>query len=606
MTKYLSNTSKIINYSHTLFAAGVIASGLSYLVSPADAAPVLSIKNQATASYEEQNDLINDRPRVINTVSNTIEIAIGEVAGITVSQNGITDDKGVGISSINPSKTIYVYFDVTNIGNDGTKIFVPNKATLNGAGRVEKIQYFDASANNWIDIVGTGFSSDNLDKNKAIKVRIIVKINDGASGNLSVSLGKTAPVSNRQNIEIINANIDTLKTSDRVFTIDNNDSIEDEIAGIPNNGTREAMNTQTISIIQIEAILNGTKDNPAAQGVGNDNNQDYTNKSILTSVQRGEVLNPPVIGFTNTIENSTSQSADIKILPVLKTDEMLPNGTTITLRDSQRPTADFDVVFTVINGAVVPNNSNKKTLVVPQVPSIFKLNRTASTFRSFSFANIDRPQTNSVKLVAGNNLDRLGLEISQTNLVSNTSYITAIDLPNGTEVLKPYAIKLIAFIDQNNDDLPNATELQNTTIDRAYTGFIDVFKESRVLDIDNRTVLKDFSPAPKLAKTGQYLEYRITFKNISPNTVDANGSQGISAANFTIIEDGYSTPNNWGGLTENDPNSAIVSVGSVAFTRSDKTTTTTIDPRVTKYIHSVGTLAPQSQGTFIFRRRISQ
>ncbi len=613
MIKYPNNISKIINYSHTLFAAGLIASGLSYLGSPADAAPILSIKNQATASYEDQNEPIDNQPKIINTVSNTIEIAVGEVAGITISQKGITDDKGVSISSINPGKTIYLYFDVTNIGNDGTKIFVPNKATLTGGGSLDKIQYFDEATNSWTNISDAGFSSGNIDVKKVLKVRIVVKINDGASGDLRVSLGKTSPTLNRQNIEIVNANIDSLKTSDRVFTIDNNDAIDGEIAGIPNNGTREAMDTQTISIVQVEAIFNGTKDNPEAQGIGNDNNQDYTNKSILTSVQRGDVLNPPVIGFTNTIENSTAESADIKILPVLKTDEMLPNGTTITLRDTQRPTADFDVVFTVTNGAIVPVNANKSTLVLPQVPSIFKLNKIASRLNSISryfpeldLAKIDRLKSNSVKLIASTNLEKLSLGISQTIAIANTSYITAIDLPNGTEVLKPYAIQLIAFIDQNNDNLPNPTELQNKTTDRVYTGFIDVVKESRVLDFDNTTVLKDFSTAPKLAKSGQYLEYRITFKNISPNTSDANGSKGISAANFTIIEDGYSTPNNWGGLTENAPNSVTVSVGSVAFSRSDKTATTAIDPRVTKYTHSVGTLAPQSQGTFIFRRRISQ
>ncbi len=621
MKKYPNDIPKIINYSHTLFGAGLIASNLTYLISTADAAPILSIKNQATASYEEQNDLVNNRPRVINTVSNSIAVTVGEVAGITISQKGITNDRDGSIFISNPGQTIYVYFDVTNIGNDGTKIFVPNKATLTGGGRVDKIQYFDETTSGWINIPDAGFTSGNIDVKKVLKVRIVVKVNDGSSGNLSVSLGKTSPTLDRQNIQIVNANIDTLKKSNRVFTIDNNDSIDNEIAGAPNNGTREAMDTQTISIIQPdgivigprEAILNGPKDNPAAQGVGKDNNQDYTNKSILTSVQRGEVLNPPVIGFTNTVENRTFALADTKIMPVLKADEMLPNGTTITLRNSQYSTADFDVVFTVINGAIVPANASKPTLVLSQFPNIFILNRTKnklnSTSRYFSTldsGNIDRLRTNPVKLIAATNLEELSLDIAQVPTSTKTSYITAIDLPDGTEVLKSYAIQLIAFVDRNNDDLPDPTELQNKTTDRVYTGFIDVFKESRVFATDGVTVLKDFSTSPKLAKSGEYLEYRVTFKNISPNTPDADGSKGISAANFTIIEDGYSAPNNWGGLTENDPNSATVSVGSVAFSRSDKTATTTIDRRVTKYIHSVGTLLPQAQGTFIFRRRISQ
>jgi hypothetical protein len=779
------------NYSRPLFAAGLIASGLLYSIVPVLAAPIPSIDNQATATYEDPLNPptttdIND-PRRINTVSNLIRITIDEVAGITVKQKGITDDKDVNISTtVKSGNTVYFRFDLTNIGNDGSKIFVPNKAGLTGAGTVQRLQYLD-DVNVWKDIADGGLISGNIPRDNSLKIRVPVKVNDGASGDLSVSLGKTTVIANSQNIEIVSANINTLKTSDRVFTIDNDDTVDAEIVGAPGNGTREAMDTQTITIgkqpqafatikesdgtyvasdrsitynlsVKVEdtvpkgagdvvaadlvgvtvpglkepgilisdaipvgtkfasavvpngwilvyqygstigatdradtsiwsltppdantndtlrrvgfilpngritkgdtvdgfqlkltiidpftttqvlniaqlfgnspanpnditdktpntnlpvvdesgdlnpndfnadgtpgpkdpitgrplvkpgfgdttaiigkfiitpinpgTIVNGTKGNPDAKGDGNDNNQDFTNKSIITPVDAGSGFDPTIIGFTNTVKNITGVPLDIKIIPTLRTDEILPDGTILTLRDPKKVIPD--VVFTVKGGKFVADDATKPTFVIPQVPS------------------------------------------QQT-----VEYITGIDLPKGTDALKGYAVELVAFIDRNNDNLVGTNELTNKTIDRVYTGFITVLKESRVLDTDNKKVISDFSAETKskLAKPGQYIEYRLTFKNISPIVPAGSSSKGLSATNFTIIEDGFISPNNWAGLTENDPNSATVSVGTLTFSLSDKTNTTTVDRKVTKYTHSIGTLAPQATGTFTFRRQVSK
>jgi hypothetical protein len=242
---------KLVNYTRPLFATGLIASSLVYSIAPALSAPIPSIDNQATASYEDplnppKTTDIND-PRRINTVSNLIRITIAEVAGITVKQKGITDDKDLNISTVKSGNLVYFRFDLTNIGNDGTEIFVPNKAGLTGAGTVQRLQYFDA-INGWKDILDGGLISGNIPRDNVLKIRVPVKVNDGASGDLSVSLGKTPTIPNSQNTEIVNANINTLKSTDRVFTIDNDDTADGEIPGAPGNGTREAMDTQTITI----------------------------------------------------------------------------------------------------------------------------------------------------------------------------------------------------------------------------------------------------------------------------------------------------------------------------------------------------------------------
>jgi hypothetical protein len=782
---------KLINYAHPLFATGLITSSLAYSIAPAISAPIPSIDNQATATYEDplnppKTSDIND-PRRINTVSNLIKITIAEVAGITVNKKGTTDDKDLNISTVKSGDTVYFRFDLTNSGNDATKIFVPNKAGLVGDGNIQRIQYFDALSNGWKDILDSGFVSGNIPRDNVLKVRVPVKVSNGATGDLTVSLGKTSVTPNSQNIEIVNANINTLKLTDRVFTIDNDDTADGEIPGAPGNGTREAMDTQTITIgkqpqafatikesdgsyvvadrtitynlsVKVEnttpkgagdvvpadlvgvtvpglkepgilisdaipvgtkfasaivptgwilvyqygtaigatdradtstwsttppdvnpnnplrrvgfilpngripkgntvdgfqlkltiidpftttqvnniaqlfgnspanpndikdntantnlpvvdesgdlnpndfnadgtpgpidpitgkplvkpgigdpstaigkyiitpinpgTIVNGPKGIPEAKGDGNDNNLDFTNKSIITDEGTGNKSNPPIIGFMNTVKNLTGVPLDIKIIPTVKANETLPEGTIVTLRDPKKIIPD--VIFTVKGGKFVAKDAAKPTFVIPQVAS-----------------------------------------------QESVDYITGIDLPEDTDTLKGYAVELVAFIDRNNDNLVGANELTNKTTDRAYTGFVTVLKESRVLDVDDKTVISDFSAdtKSKLAKPGQYIEYRLTFKNISPTVPDGSGSKSLTATNFTIVEDGYAKPNNWAGLTENDPNSATVSVGTVSFSLSDKKNTTTVDRKVTKYIHSVGNLAPQATGTFIFRRQVSK
>ncbi len=797
---------KLINYSRPLFAAGLIASSLVYSIAPILAAPIVSIDNQATATYEDPLNPptttdIND-PRRINTVSNVIKITISEVAGINVTQKGITDDKDVNISNIKSGDNVYFRFDIINIGNDGTKVFVPNEAGLTGAGKVQRLQYLD-DVNSWKDIPDGGLVSGNIARDKILKVRVPVKVNDGATGDISVSLGKTLIKPNSQNIEIINANINVLKITDRVFTIDNDDPVDGEIFGAPANGTRESMDTQTITIgkqpqafatiktsdgtyvvadrsitynlsvkvenkvpdkagnvipadligvtvpglkkpgilisdaipvgtkfvsaivpngwtivyqygsaigatdradtstwteekpetrpnetlrrvgfilfdgrilkgnivdgfqlkltvidpftttqvdniaqlfgnspanpnditdktpnsnlpvvdesgdsnpndfnadgspgptdptgkplvkpgfgnlttaigqftttpIKIGTIVNGTNGVPDAKSEANDNNQDFTNKSIITPVETGRKFNPSAIGFTNTVKNQTGVPLDIKVIPTVKAGEPLPEGTIVTLRDPKKLIPD--VSFTVTSGKFVANDATKPTFVIPKV--------------------------------ANEQID----------------YITGIDLPEGTEPLKGYSVELVAFVDRNNTNLPGNDELTNKTTDRVYTGFIKVCKDFRVLGTNGTTVISDFLNDPKIndskptedleckidpkrlktAKPGQYIEYRLTFKNISP--IVLNGGKGLSAANFTIIEDGYAQPNNWAGLTENDPNpnSTTVSVGTVTFSLSDGTSTTAADRKVTKYTHSIGTLAPQATGTFTFRRQVSK
>jgi hypothetical protein len=187
--------------------------------------------------------------------------------------------------------------------------------------------------------------------------------------------------------------------------------------------------------------------------------------------------------------------------------------------------------------------------------------------------------------------------LSQVPGKGKVDYTTIIDLPAGTDAIKGYPVELTAFIDLNNDHQLGTDEPTNKTLDRAYTGFIDLLKESRILGTDQKP-LNEFSLDNKAAKPGEYIEYRIKFANISIAAPDGGGSKPLSASNFAIVEDGNILPNNWATLTTNEPGSVKADLGTVQLNP------TTDDLLVTKYINTVGTLAPQKSGIFTFIRKI--
>jgi hypothetical protein len=360
-----------------------------------------------------------------------------------------------------------------------------------------------------------------------------------------VSLGKTTAPNLQNQDRTVPAQ------PEDVYTIDNTDGADNEITGAPVNGTREAMDSQTTKIAKVNSLLNGPKGKPEATGLGGDNNKDFTNRTtnVKGGIKKGDKFEPDLLGFSNTVKNGSDAPTDIKLIPSIKADEPLPEGTLVTLKLTKD---DPGVVFKVTGGKLVPVDPTKPALILPKVPA-----------------------------------------------QGTVDYIVAIKLPAGTDALKGYPVELIAFIDRNNDNLPNPNELQNITIDRAYTGFMEVLKESRTLD-QNKKPINSFSAEPKTAKSGQFIEYLIKFNNISGLVPDGSGSKGLSAANFTITEDGKTAINNWGELTVNDPKSATATRGTVTFSPVNDTNS----PGVQIYTNNAGTIPPQTGGTFGFIRQL--
>jgi hypothetical protein len=302
-------------------------------------------------------------------------------------------------------------------------------------------------------------------------------------------------------------------------------------------------------------LKNGPRDRPLAIGSTNDND-DFTNKS--TPLNGSDNFDPAVLPFVNTVINTSDLTRDIEVVPQIAQPTDLPEGTIITLKDPTDETRT--ATFKYQNGSFVPVTGSPSSLVL--------------------------------KGVAAN---------------KTKNYSVFVDLPANTPVMGIYPVKLVAFVDSNGNDRPEVTESQNATIDRTYTGFMQVIKESRVLAFDLAPLPAPngvFSPSTKPVKLDQYIEYRITYRNISTPAV-GSGNRTISATNFTLIEDGRVNPNNWASQTLNDPSSAASSAPSAITYSTTTGTSVTTDLNIVKYENVLTTpVDPGQSGTFSFRRRV--
>ncbi|MEH1854012.1 MAG: hypothetical protein V7L11_20575 [Nostoc sp.] len=209
-----------------------------------------SISNTATATYEDPNN----PGTTINSTSNTVTVTVAEVAGITVTASGVTDNNG-GTVGVNDLLT-YTY-TLTNVGNDPTKFHIPNQATTTGPGTVSGVlpadkngvtpasgtlQYSTDGGATWTNVTAGGVDTPSIPVSGTVLVRVPVTVQTGAqSGDIiKVTLGNTPGDAQNQ-----------LRSPDGgdVYTVDNPDNAGGgEVPGTPVNGTRESSITEQIQV----------------------------------------------------------------------------------------------------------------------------------------------------------------------------------------------------------------------------------------------------------------------------------------------------------------------------------------------------------------------
>ena len=325
-------------------------------------------------------------------------------------------------------------------------------------------------------------------------------------------------------------------------------------------------------------IGNGPANAPEATGPDGTNETDFTNQSALVpaGTTPGSLLDPAPVGFTNTVENTGSNPGDITLepqAPATPTD--LPVNTTVTITEG----------------------SNSATY----------------SWTGSAFTTTDPPVT-VVNVIPGG-IVNYGVEV---NLPNGTPLSTDGEGADPTDPNAPaiggFPVPIIASI--NTDGNPGA-EATNVTIDRVYTGYLRLAKESRILQGSGPAVIageETFSTAGKSPSTGNIIEYRITYQNIT-EPQSGVGNVILDAADIVIIENGTSGSNNW--ALDNDANTVIdtsnvagsagdTQSGTITFTPGGDQSGTTAATDVTEYLDTVpGVLAPQESGEFTFQRRLN-
>ncbi|MEL6605034.1 MAG: GEVED domain-containing protein [Cyanobacteria bacterium J06614_10] len=263
-----------------------------------------TIDNTAFGSFQNPADATNT---VIDVQSNTVTLTISEVAGISVTNENVSEapfgvtDAGPtqGDTIIGSEDVVYFDFRITNIGNDQTQFFIPDtpvgldNATFGTAGPIQIIGYSEnggAPTPFAID-VNTGANTGtfagpganqlpnggSVDEDGFIIVRVPVKAAAGltpGTDNITVVLGNTVSQNaGDQNVQVVPGGAFTVppgSTTD-VNTADNADGGGITPPGDPTGGPafeREASSLQTTAVGDAQLDYGDAPDTTTGTGPG--------------------------------------------------------------------------------------------------------------------------------------------------------------------------------------------------------------------------------------------------------------------------------------------------------------------------------------------------
>lgn len=348
------------NLYRLLTVAALIMGGIFQFVRPVLAEGTTAggkISNTATAEY---NYLNSSGVNILNqATSNTVELTLAEVAGITVSPQGIADSTG-GIVVAND--LLYYDFLVTNVGNDPTRFFIPGQVTVTGPATVNSITAdLDGNGTFETTISNTGFTTGSIPVNGTVKVRVGVNVGTTVTGGTSISvrLGDTA--SNDGSIATQNQpdNIDNANANE-VRTIDNLDGTAGETVGIPANGEREASATQATTIAintvtsQAFATLLKVRGNYTNSNTANNLSDDRLTYNLSLRVAATAPLNSGGKTPADLVGTSIKVDSTSPVTRILVSDA-IPVGT--HLASVATPPAGWTVVYTTDSTSINANDA---------------------------------------------------------------------------------------------------------------------------------------------------------------------------------------------------------------------------------------------------------
>ena len=230
-----------------LTIAALLAGGLAQPFLPVLALGTAAgeeISNTATATYKDDPN----SSTTIDATSNTITVTVAEVAGLIAVPSGFTDVNG---GSVDAGDTLAFNFDITNIGNASTDVFIPGVNNLNSDNFVPStVQIIDAAGNVLATVPAGGSTLSalsipglaDLDPDQILTVKITgtPAPNTPLGADVGVTLGNTGPDNNSASTQNRPDNTDGT-SSNEIRTID-----ADPGNGAPVNGERETSATNSI------------------------------------------------------------------------------------------------------------------------------------------------------------------------------------------------------------------------------------------------------------------------------------------------------------------------------------------------------------------------
>jgi len=387
--------------------------------------------------------------------------------------------------------------------------------------------------------------------------------------------------------------------------------------GIDNNNNNTGVGPQgednqvviVANPVVVGGIFNGPNGQAQAIGPTNDND-DFTNLSSSDNPLGSDaVFDPAGVTFTNTVENpatATQPLDNVTLVPLSPTEALAAQPGTVQGVDGDIPIGTIVTIQVDLDGDGLFTSPDETGVYVYD----------GTTY------NIDPAAPNSTLI------DKNGDTVPDpTNFGSlapgaTFNYNVIVDPPAGTAQTVAIPVPIVAYPENllGSGFDPAADSTNNITVDRLYTGYIDLVKEARLLNADGTpagadgvfTATPAFSPLPD-----QIIEYRITYTNISEVPVGANNVT-LNADNLLITEDGTIGGvggNNW--ALDNDANGEIDTSNVIGTVNASQGTTApaansatdlsgvTAGSDVPVYTNTAGTVLPQANGTLTFQRRVN-
>ena len=353
-------TASLFQFSLPTFAAGTAAN--------------TTLRNTATGNYQD------DAGNNYTIDSNTVEVTVAKVAGITNQPSAINDRNGGNVLT---GDTLEFVFEITNVGNDSTNIFIPDAQNIatNGLVRgtngdaltVEVSQINPGTSPAFVDRPTDGII-ENVPINGKILVRVIGDVDASASGALiDVLLGNTGPNTEPNNPVAETQNqpdTDGGETGEEpndvrttvtaaATSINDPNAVAPTVTGAPADGQREAsalqqvrLGSNPLAITRIEKVRGAVQDNntPATPNALNDDTIPYSlNLEVLNTTPNSRFTPGNLTGRdytaadTGTFNNYSVAASDQTSLILVS--DAIPAGTTLNTNNVNTP-AGWTPVYT--------------------------------------------------------------------------------------------------------------------------------------------------------------------------------------------------------------------------------------------------------------------